>query len=63
MRRWLFWSGLTIVLLIPIAFLIEAILIQDIPPLSVWKVAIALAGCALIVLGRNRDDVLKHHLA
>ena len=63
MRRWLYWSGWTIVLLIPIAFLIEAIRIQDVPPLSLWKVAIAIAGCAMIALGRNRDDVLKHHLA
>ena len=63
MRRWLYWSGWTIVLIIPIAFLAEAILIQDVPGLRIWKIAIAVIGLAMIVLGRNRDDVLKHHLA
>ena len=63
MRRWLFWSGWVIVLLIPIAFLVEAIMIQDVPALKIWKIVVAVVGLSLIVMGRNRDDVLKHHLA
>ena len=63
MQRWMYRAGWTIVLIIPLAFFIEAYMIQDVPHLRAWKIAVAVVGLALILIGRNRDDVLKHHVA
>lgn len=62
MRRGIFWLGWTILCIIPIAFLMEAIRIQDVPPLAPWAIAAAI-GAIVVIVARNRDDVLKHHIA
>jgi drug/metabolite transporter (DMT)-like permease len=63
MRRAIFWTGWSILFLIPVAFVAEALWFQDMPPFPQWKFVVPVVAFALIVLGRNRDDVLKHHLA
>ena len=63
MRKTVFWTGWAILFLIPVAFVAEAWWYQDMPSFPLWKFVIPLIAFALIVLGRNRDDVLKHHLA
>jgi len=63
MRRAVFWTGWSILFLIPVAFVAEAWWTQDMPAFPAWKFVIPLIAFVLIVLGRNRDDVLKHHLA
>jgi len=62
MRRAIFWTGWAIVFLLPIAIAIEIFMTEDMPVLHLWKWAIPLAAIALIFLGRNHDDVLKHHI-
>lgn len=63
MRRAIFWTGWGIMFLIPAAFVAEVLFYQDMPSFPAWKWAIPVFAFLLIVLGRNRDDVLKHHLA
>ena len=62
MRKVLFWSGWTLLILLPIAFLVEIWWIQDLPTLQSWRWVVPAIAFALIVLGRNRDDVLNHHI-
>lgn len=62
MRRVVFWTGWAIVFLLPIALLAEIWWRQDLPLMHPWKYAVILVAVALIIAGRNRDDVLKHHL-
>lgn len=62
MRKVMFWLGWTIFILLPIAFIAEIVIIQDLPKIEPWQWAIPVVAYALVTLGRNRDDVLKHHL-
>ncbi len=62
MRRTMFWIGWSIFFLLPIAFVTEALITQNVPALPPWKWAIPAIAFLLIVMGRNRDDVLKHHV-
>jgi uncharacterized membrane protein len=63
MRRNLFWTGWGILLALPIAFTVEVIIQQDLPDVQPWKWAILATAVVLIYFSRNRDDVLKHHVA
>jgi hypothetical protein len=62
MRKAMFWFGWTIFVLLPIAFVTEVLVNQDLPSLPPWKLVIPVVAFVLIMLGRNRDDVLKHHV-
>jgi hypothetical protein len=62
MRNFVFWSGWVILFLVPVAFFGEVYWIQDMPTIQPWKWAIPLFAVALIYFGRDRDEVLKHHL-
>jgi hypothetical protein len=63
MRRNLFWTGWGILFALPIAFIAEVLVEQDLPDVSPWKWAILVMAVLLIYFSRNRDDVLKHHVA
>jgi lipid-A-disaccharide synthase-like uncharacterized protein len=63
MRRALFRIGWIILFAAPIAFIAEAVVEQDMPTVQPWKWAILAASVLLIYAFRDRDDVLKHHLA
>lgn len=63
MRKALFWLGWVILFVLPIAFAIEIYMIQDLPEVQIWKWGIIAAAVLLIYFARNRDDVLRHHLA
>ena len=62
MRRVVFWTGWAIVSLLPVALVAEIWWRQDLPLMEPWKYAVVFVAVALIIAGRNRDDVLKHHL-
>lgn len=62
MRKVVFWTGWVIFFMLPIAFLIEIAVEQDMPPLPLWKLGPPLVALALVVFGRSRDDALNHHL-
>ncbi|HUJ15951.1 MAG TPA: hypothetical protein VL284_19340 [Thermoanaerobaculia bacterium] len=62
MRKAIFWTGWGILFLLPIAFLAEVVIEQDLPAMPPWKLVIPIVGVALTIIGRNRDDVLKHHI-
>jgi len=62
MRRAIFWSGWILFSLLPIAFVTEVLVRQDMPPLPPWKLLLPLIALFLVILGRNPDDVLNHHL-
>ncbi len=63
MRRKLFWFGWSVLAALPIAFTVEIIVLQDLPPVQPWKWAILAGAVLLIYFSRNPDDVLKHHVA
>ena len=62
MRKAIFWAGWWILFVLPVAVVTEVLVYQDMPTLTPWKLAIPVIAFFLIVLGRNRDDVLKHHV-
>jgi hypothetical protein len=62
MRKILFWFGWAVLFALPIAFVVQIWMIQDLPTIEPWKWAVPLAAVMVILLSRNRDDVLKHHL-
>jgi hypothetical protein len=63
MRKTLFWTGWVILFVLPIAFTLEVFLDEDLPNIQPWKWAILATAVLLIYFSRNRDDVLKHHVA
>ncbi len=63
MRRALYWLGWAILFVLPVLFTIEIVTIQDLPHIQIWKWAILAAALLLVYFARNRDDVLKHHVA
>lgn len=63
MRKTLFWAGWTILFLLPIAYGVEIAWSDDLPHVQLWKWAILAVAVLLIYVARNRDDVLKHHVA
>jgi hypothetical protein len=63
MRKQINRIGWVILSVLPIAFTAEGLYQQDLPAVQPWKWAIAAAAVLLIFVSRNRDDVLKHHLA
>ena len=63
MRRTIFRAGWFILFVLPIAFIAEAVIRQDVPEVQPWKWAILAALVLAIYFSRDRDDVLKHHLA
>lgn len=63
MRKTMFRVGWAILFLLPIVFLVEAFIEQDVPVVQPWKWAILAGAVLMIYLTRNRDDVLKHHVA
>jgi hypothetical protein len=40
----------------------EIYLSQDLPTLNIWKVALLAGAVLLVIVSRNRDEVLKHHI-
>jgi hypothetical protein len=62
MRRRLFWFGWIVLLILPVLFTIQIIILQDLPKVEWWKWLIPFAAIALIFSSRNTDDVLKHHV-
>jgi hypothetical protein len=62
LRKFFFRLGWAILIVLPIAFIAEIVLSQDLPPVQPWKWAILFGAVALIYATRNRDDVLRHHV-
>ena len=62
MRKTLFATGWVVFFALPLFYVIQIIVTQDLPPVEWWKWAILFATVVLIYFSRNRDDVLKHHV-
>ena len=62
MRKTLFATGWIVFFALPLAYVVQIIVTQDLPPVEWWKWAILFATVVLIYFSRNRDDVLKHHV-
>lgn len=63
MRRALFWFGWVVLFVLPVLFAIEIYRLQDLPAVQVWQWGVLAGAVVLIYFTRDRDDVLKHHLA
>jgi hypothetical protein len=63
MRKTLFWFGWAVLFVLPMVYGVQIYMTQDLPDVPVWKWMIPFAAMALIYFSRDRDDVLKHHLA
>lgn len=57
-----FWSGWSILIAIPIVFVIETVVLQDLPSVQLWEWALPFVAITMIYIGRGRDEVLNHHL-
>ena len=62
MRKKLFTTGWVLFFALPLAYVLEIVVTQDLPPVQWWKWAILFVTVVLIYASRNRDDVLKHHV-
>lgn len=62
MRKKLFWLGWVILFAIPFAVGAEICIYQDMPNLTPSKLVLLAAAVLLVILARNRDEVLKHHI-
>ncbi len=63
MRRVIFWVGWAILFILPVIFAIQIFIAEDLPPVEAWKWIVPAVAVLMIYLGRNRDDVFKHHVA
>ena len=62
MRRKLFWLGWIVLFVLPFVAGAEIYVNQDLPTLTPWKLAIVAGAVLLVIVTRNRDQVLKHKL-
>lgn len=62
MRRYFFWFGWAVLIALPIIFVTQGLIIQDLPRVELWQWFVPLAAAAVIYFSRNTDDVLKHHV-
>jgi hypothetical protein len=62
MRKTLFVTGWVILFVLPLAFIAEILLSQDLPPVQPWKWVILAFAVLLVYVNRDRDSVLKHHI-
>jgi hypothetical protein len=62
MRRAIFWLGWCILAILPLIFIAQIIIVDNLPEVELWKWAVPIVAIAMIALARSRDDVLKHHL-
>jgi membrane associated rhomboid family serine protease len=62
MRKVLFWFGCAVFCALPIIYVTQIWVTQDLPGVEGWKWAILAAAIVLIYFTRSHDDVLKHHL-
>jgi L-asparagine transporter-like permease len=62
MRRTLFWSAWAVLFALPIVYGFQIYLTQDLPAVQLWQWAIPVAAVLILILARNHDDVLKHHV-
>ena len=63
MRKTLFWIGWAVLFVLPVIIGVQIYLTQDLPDVTLWKLLIPFGAIVVIFFSRNRDDVLKHHLA
>lgn len=62
MRRTFYWIGWVLLIGLPIAYGVQIVLTQDLPPVEPWKWAALLVSLLLVYFARNPDDVLRHRL-
>lgn len=62
MRKALWWFGWVVLFILPVLFIAQIFMINDLPKIEPWKWLILFGAVALIYFSRNRDDVLKHHI-
>jgi hypothetical protein len=61
-RTSLFYVGWAVLLLLPIAYVTQGLIIQDLPKIQMWQWLVPVVALGLIAYGRDHDDVLKHHV-
>jgi len=61
-RKLVVWLGWSALIVFPIIFAIEIIVIQDLPLVQPWKWAILVGAVFMIYLARDRDNALRHHV-
>ncbi len=62
LRKFFYRLGWAILIVLPIAFIAEIVMSQDLPPVQPWKWAILFGAVVMTYAARNRDDVLRHHV-
>ncbi|HUP62387.1 MAG TPA: hypothetical protein VNA69_18425 [Thermoanaerobaculia bacterium] len=62
MRKKLYWFGWVVLFALPVLYVIQTFMIDDLPRVEPWKWAILFAAVVLIYFARDTDDVLKHHV-
>jgi lipid-A-disaccharide synthase-like uncharacterized protein len=62
MRKYFFWFGWIVLLVLPVAFAVEIIAIQNLPEIQLWKWGILAGAVLLVYFSRSRDEVFKHHV-
>ena len=61
-RKGIFWAGWVAMLVYSVIFVVQGWILQDIPPIAIWKWAVLGATVILIYSSRNTDEVFTHHL-
>ena len=61
-RKFFFRLGWAILIALPIAFIVEIVVSQDLPLVQPWKWAILFGAVVMVYAARDRDDVLRHHV-
>lgn len=62
MRTILFRTGWLLLIVLPIAYIVQIVWVQDLPAVEPWKWMVIAGAVILVYFARNDDDVLKHHV-
>lgn len=62
MRKWLFRFGWAVLFVLPVVYIVQIFVTQDLPKVESWQWGILFGTVVLIFFSRDTDDVLKHHV-
>ena len=62
MRRAIFWLGWSVLAILPLVFVAQIVIADNLPEVELWQWCIPIIAVLMIVGSRNRDEVLKHRV-
>jgi hypothetical protein len=62
MRKWIYRFGWCVLFVLPILYVAEIVVTQDLPLVAPWQWGVLTATVVLLYFSRDTDEVLRHRV-